>query len=97
MNPDDEKIPTLGLLAGTTSVYCAQFELAGAPVGQLVFAEMEIRPVESTSGLVFVARMVCKGIVICRVVAAPDATVCSAEMLTSIVPAAPPFVAVANP
>src|SRR5258708_6791438 len=91
------KSPTLGLLAGTTSVYCAQFEFAGAPVGQLVLAETEMRPVESTSGVVVVAGIVCKGIVICSVVVAPVGTVCSAERLTSIVPAAVPFVAVTNP
>src|SRR5260370_30460489 len=89
--------PTLGLLAGTTSVYCAQFEFAGAPVGQLVLAETEMRPVESTSGVVVVAGMVCKGIVICIVVVAPVGTVWSAERLTSIVPAAAPFVAVTKP
>ena len=96
MIPEDKKTPTLGLLAGTTSVYCAQFAFAGAPVGQLVLAETETRPVESTSGVVVVAGMVCKGIVI-WIVVAPDATVCSAERLTSIVPAAAPFVAVTKP
>ena len=64
LNPDDEKMPTLGLLAGTTSVYCAQFAFAGATVGQVVLAETDIRPVEPTSGVVFVAGIVCKGIVI---------------------------------
>ena len=87
MNPDAEKIPTLALLAGTTSVYCAQFEFAGAPLGQAVLLETEMRPVESTSAVVFVAGMVCSGIVTCSVVAGPFGTACSAERLTSIVPA----------
>ena len=97
VNPDVEKTPTLGLLAGITSVYPAQFAFAGAPVGQLLFVDTETRPVESTSGAVFVAGMVCNGMVICWVVAAPDGTVCRAETLTSIVPAAAPLVAVTNP
>ena len=97
VNPEEEKIPTLGLLAGTTSVYCAQFAIAGAPIGQLVLAETETRPVESTTGVVFVAGRVSSGIVTWRVVATPAGTVCSADRLTSIVPAAAPFVAVTNP
>ena len=97
LNPEEEKIPTLGLLAGTTSVYWAQFAFAGAPVGQLVLAETETRPVESTSGEVVVAGLVCSGIVIWRVVVAPVGTVCNADRLTSIVPPAAPFVAVTNP
>src|SRR5258708_21607227 len=36
-----EKVPTCGLLAGTTSVYCAQLELAGAPAGQGVLSVRE--------------------------------------------------------
>src|SRR5258708_35378894 len=36
-----EKAPTCGLLAGTTSVYCAQLELAGAPGGQVGLASNE--------------------------------------------------------
>ena len=71
--------PTLGLLAGTTSVYPAQFAFAGAPVGHLVFVDTETRPVESTSGVLFVAGMVCDGIVICWAVAAPDGAVCRAD------------------
>ena len=35
-----EKVATLGLLAGSMSVYCAQFVFAGALTGQLVFAAM---------------------------------------------------------
>lgn len=62
-NPDALKMPTLGLLAGTTRVYWAQFAPAGLPVGQFVFVETRTVPVEGTAGLVEVAAMVSSGIV----------------------------------
>jgi len=78
--PDDKKAPTLGLLAGTTSVYCAQFAFAGAR--RAVGAGRNRNEAGRIHlGEVVVAGMVCKGIVIWMVVA-PDATVCSAERLT---------------
>ena len=55
VKPEEENTPTLGLLAGTTRVYCAQFVFAGAPVGQVVFEVREISPVEATADVVCVA------------------------------------------
>lgn len=55
LNPEEENTPTLGLLAGTTRVYCAQFEFRGLPVGQLVFVEMEMSSVEAVAEVVCVA------------------------------------------
>src|SRR6266851_5321795 len=49
--PDEENTPTLGLLAGTTRVYCLQFAFKGLPVGQFVLASTEIDSVESTAGV----------------------------------------------
>src|SRR5258708_40110965 len=37
-----EKVPTCGLLAGTTRVYCGQLGLAGEPVGQVGLSVKEI-------------------------------------------------------
>ena len=95
VNPDAEKRPTLGLLAGTTSVYNAQFAAGDTPPRQCV--ETETRPVEFIFGVVLVAGMVCNGIVTCCVVFGPDGAVCSAERLTSMVPATAPLVAVTIP
>lgn len=98
VNPEDENTPTLGLLAGTTSVYCAQFEFAGAPVGQVVFDESEIKPVEEVADVVCVAAMDSSGIVICRMTAGePNETCCNADMLTSAEAAEVPVVAVTKP
>ena len=55
MNPEEEKTPTLGLLAGTTRVYCAQLVLAGVPVGHVVFEVREMRPVDAVADVVCVA------------------------------------------
>src|SRR6516164_10062381 len=74
---------TLGLLPGTTSVYEPQLAPAGAPAGQLLFEEMEMRPVESTSGLVLVAGIVSSGMVSWRVALVPEATVWRAASVTS--------------
>lgn len=46
----DTNTATLGLLPGTTSVYCAQFAPMGLPIGQLLLSVMETKPVESTAG-----------------------------------------------
>src|SRR6266852_711324 len=51
LTPDEENTPTLGLLAGTTRVYCAQFAFMGLPTGQFVLASTEINSVESTAAL----------------------------------------------
>jgi hypothetical protein len=42
-------MPTFGLLAGTTSVYCAQFVLAVLPVGQIVLDAVEIKSVDTVA------------------------------------------------
>src|SRR5260370_19022338 len=79
LTPDEENTPTLGLLAGTTRVYCAQFAFMGLPTGQFVLASTEINSVESTAAVAPTARMDSTGIVICRAPAdTPAETVCNA-------------------
>ena len=95
--PPAAKTPTLGLLAGTTSVYCAQFAPAGLPSGQLVLSVMEIKPVEVTAGVVAVAWVFCRGIVNCRVALEEMLTVCSAATVTSAVAPAVAVFAVTKP
>jgi hypothetical protein len=55
LKPEEEKMPTFGLLAGTTSVYCAQFVLAVLPAGQIVLDAAEIKSVEMVAEVVAVA------------------------------------------
>src|SRR6266852_3571455 len=98
LTPDEENTPTLGLLAGTTRVYCLQFAFMGLPTGQLVLASTEINSVESTAAVAPTARMDSSGIVICRDADDPPGeTVCNAASVTSAVAALAPFVAVTNP
>src|SRR6267142_876746 len=67
LKPPARKAPTLGLLAGTTSVYFAQFAPVGLPVWQFVLSEMEINPVDGTAGVSAVAGAFCSGMFSCRV------------------------------
>ena len=67
--PDELKTPTLGLLAGTTSVYWAQFVLAGAPAGQVALDVREMSPVEATADVDCVAWMASSGMVTWRMTA----------------------------
>src|SRR5260370_27206663 len=79
LTPDEENTPTLGLLAGTTRVYCAHFTFTGLPTGQFVLASTEINPVESTAAAAPPARMHSTGIVTCRdAYVPPGETVCHA-------------------
>src|SRR2546429_3995160 len=49
VRPPAANTATLGLLAGTTSMYWAQFAPVGLPIGQLLLAVMENKPVEFTA------------------------------------------------
>jgi len=89
--------PTLGLLAGTTSVYWAQFAPAGLPTGQVVLSVMEIKPVDVTAGVVVVACVFCSGMVNCRVALAETLMVCRAPTVTSAVAPAVAVLAVTKP
>ena len=83
----EEKTPTLGLLAGSISVYCPQLEFEGAPAGQSELESTEIFEIELPSAGIVTARFAPLGKVI----------VCSAETDVSMVAALDPFVAVMNP
>src|SRR6266851_2370766 len=97
VKPPEANTPTLGLLAGTTSVYCAQFAPVGLPVGQFLLSVMEIRSVEITAGVVVVACVSCSGIVNCRVTLADTLIVCRAARLTSAIAPAVAVFAVTKP
>ena len=68
------------------------------PVGQVVLAVIETKPVEETAEVVCVALIASSGMVIWRIAAGePKETCCNAETLTSADAAAEPVVAVTNP
>jgi hypothetical protein len=95
--PPATKTPTLGLLAGTTSVYCAQFAPVGLPIGQLALSVMEISPVDVTAGVAVVACVLCSGIVTCRVVLDETLMVSRAATVASAVAPAVAVFAVTKP
>src|SRR5215467_9392160 len=82
-----EKTPTLGLLAGTISAYCAQFVFGGAVAGQLVFDSTETFGIEAPSA----------GTVTRRGAPPLGVTLCNADTAASIVAPELPVVAVTNP
>jgi len=82
-----EKTPTLGLLAGSISVYWPQFVFGGAITGQSEFDSSEIFETELPS----------PGIVAVRVAPPGRENVCKADTEASTVPTPDPVVAVTNP
>ena len=82
-----EKTPTLGLLAGSISVYWAQFVFGNAVTGQSKFDSTEIFETELPS----------PGIVAVKVAPPGRENVCKADTDTSTVAPADPVVAVTNP
>lgn len=84
VNPEEANTPTLGLLAGTTSVYCAQFAFAGLPAGQAVLDVTASGLVEACAGVVEVAGALSSGMLNCRVVPPGTEMVCSAAIAASI-------------
>ena len=82
-----EKTPTLGLLAGSISVYWAQFVFSGAITGQSEFDSIEIFETELPS----------PGMVAVKVAPPGRENVCKADTEASTVAAADPVVAVTNP
>src|SRR5690348_5341099 len=97
VKPEAENIPTLGLLAGTTSVYCAQSEFAGLPAGQAVLEVTASGFVEACAGLVVVAGALSSGMLNCRVVPPGTEMDCRAAIAASICAGAVPVVAVTKP
>jgi len=97
VNPEEENNPTLGLLAGTTSVYCAQFEFAGLPAGQAVLEATASGFVEACAGVVAVAGALSNGMLNSRVIAPGKEILCSAAIAASICAGAVPDVAVTKP
>lgn len=88
VRPPAANTATLGLLAGTTSMYWAQFAPVGLPIGQLLLAVMETKPVEFTAGPAADALVFWRGIFNCRVTLPESEMLWSAARLTSTV--APP-------
>src|SRR5260370_656888 len=97
VKPPATNIPTLGLLAGTTSVYCAQFAPVGLPIGQFLLSVMEIRPVDVTAEVIAVACVFWSGMVNCRVTLEDTLMVCRAARVTSAVAPAVAVLAVTKP
>src|SRR5260370_30466720 len=97
VKPPATNIPTLGLLAGTTSEYCSQFEPVGLPIGQFLLSVMEIRPVDVTAEVIAVACVFWSGMVNCRVTLEDTLMVCRAARVTSAVAPAVAVLAVTKP